>query len=290
MARARVTLLSLHFSICKKEIIKVPTSKNWLRVKYYVVSEVKHLVAGRGSVSISSLALLVLECSLLGMRVPTAILEDLPAPFCRLHVIVSKSHLPFQLSLEPKPCQWYICPGNTLEPLLLVFYPIPHLTDLSKETYYLIYPNGRTSCTIPCLHKISSFLCKLVSHPACTFPSKPWDKLEIRAAILSMAGKTTALGRQRGPVPIGWLGAAPMRSAWLVILSSSGEEGKTGKSRPLHRREVEFREAKFHFSGPLCCEFHIMIRVKTLYKKKLPGGQEDGPTGLCLGPWVIHHM
>ena len=98
---------------------------------------------------------------------------------------------------------------------------------------------------------------------------------------LERAGKTTALGRQRGTVPIGWVGAAPMRSDWLIISSLSGEEGKTAKSRPLHRREVEFREAKFHLSGTLCCEFHIMIRVKTLYKKKLPGGQDNGPTGLC---------
>lgn len=65
--------------------------------------------------------------------------------------------------------------------------------------------------------------------------------------------------------------AVPTGSAWLVNLSLSRQEGITDKSRPLHRREEEFREAKFHLSVTLCSEYHIMTRVETTSRKGASG-------------------
>lgn len=149
-------------------------------------------------------------------------------------VLLSQSPIyPFQLSKESKPCQRHISPRNRLEPLFLEFYPFHTLLFSQRKCIIWCVQMGEylapsTACT-----ECQSF-CKLVSHPACIFPSKPWDLLEVWAAALSMetqlfghlerGGKTNILGRQRSSVPIGWMRAAPPGFVWLVIFSLSGEE------------------------------------------------------------------
>lgn len=83
---------------------------------------------------------------------------------CRLHITLAKSHLLH----SPQPGQNSMPTVHLAQEQTWTSFPrvltIPHLTDLS-------------ACK-----KISHFLCKLVSHPAYIFPSKPWAQLESRAA------------------------------------------------------------------------------------------------------------